>query len=299
MSMPSSRSGALIFCALLLTAAQGWLSELRPTSGPLPQAEIAPLASLEYSDASVQELRAEIKQNLAAYSNGRGVRVTFRYYELKPEDTFFHVMTRTMLDHDTLSTVNNLATLWDVEAGEKWLIPNMRGAAVSLEDLRGEGESASAAVALPGRPGYYFVPGRRLDPADKTYFNLSVFVRPVEGRVSSPYGSRLDPFTNKAKFHKGIDIACPVGTPVKASASGKVVYAGVMGGYGKLVIIEHPGGYRSLYGHLSQIHVKSGQSVSQGKRIADSGATGRVTGPHLHYEISKKGKPMNPHFNGS
>ena len=105
---------------------------------------------------------------------------------------------------------------------------------------------------------------------------------------------RVDPFTNKHKFHKGIDIACPIGSKVHASAKGKIIFTGVMGGYGNLVIIEHSNGYQTLYGHLKSIRVKVNQMVSQGDEIALSGNTGNVTGPHLHFEVKRKGKNILP-----
>lgn len=101
----------------------------------------------------------------------------------------------------------------------------------------------------------------------------------------------------RGRLHAGIDLGTPMGTPIKASNSGKVSYAGTMGGYGLVVDIDHCGKYTTRYAHLSQALVKKGQSVSQGQFIAKSGNTGFGTGPHLHFEIrigGRQGTAQNP-----
>lgn len=118
-----------------------------------------------------------------------------------------------------------------------------------------------------------------------------LFIHPLKGagRVSSTYGPRW------GTFHKGIDYAAPAGTPVYASAAGKVIYSGYnSGGYGKLVIIEHSNGYQTYYAHNSSLYVNVGETVSQGERIAGVGSTGDSTGNHLHFEIRRNGTPVNP-----
>lgn len=118
---------------------------------------------------------------------------------------------------------------------------------------------------------------------------------PVKGRISSPYSTaRKNPVTGKVKPHTGVDIAAPNGTPVRASASGKVTWAGPRGGYGLQVRIDHGGGTETSYAHLSKIAVSAGSSVSQGEIIGYVGSTGQSTGNHLHYEVRKNGVPINP-----
>ena len=116
---------------------------------------------------------------------------------------------------------------------------------------------------------------------------------PVKGVVTSGVGWRLDPFgTGKLAFHRGIDIAVPAGTPVRATRKGRVIFAGVRRGYGSTVIVEHANGDRTLYGHNSQVAVTSGDLVESGTVLAYSGNTGRSTGPHLHYEQIPSGRPV-------
>ncbi len=118
---------------------------------------------------------------------------------------------------------------------------------------------------------------------------------PVEnGVITSGVGIRVDPFgSGKLVFHRGIDIAVPVGTPVHATRKGKVAFAGERRGYGFTVIVEHSNGDRTLYGHNSMVRVSPGESVEPGTIIAFSGNTGRSTGPHVHFEQLPSGRPIN------
>lgn len=117
---------------------------------------------------------------------------------------------------------------------------------------------------------------------------------PVKGRVSSGFGSRFHPIDKKMKFHAGLDLAVPTGTSVRAAADGVVKFAGASGGYGNLVILEHPDGRETRYGHLKQILVSEGEKVSAGQQFALSGSTGKSTGPHLHFEVRENGQVVNP-----
>lgn len=120
------------------------------------------------------------------------------------------------------------------------------------------------------------------------------FQMPVNGRISSDFGTRFHPIDKRAKFHGGIDIAVPSGTKVAASADGIVKFAGWKGGYGNTVIISHADGSETLYGHNSRLLVAEGQKVNGGDPVSLSGSTGKSTGPHLHFEIRRDGKLVNP-----
>ncbi|HIQ25588.1 MAG TPA: hypothetical protein EYH43_06385 [Persephonella sp.] len=117
---------------------------------------------------------------------------------------------------------------------------------------------------------------------------------PLYGRITSRFGWRKDPFTGKRAFHSGLDFRASYKQPVFATANGKVVYAGWGKGYGKMVKIKHKYGYTTLYAHLYYIKVRSGQRVKAGQIIGYAGSTGRSTGVHLHYEIRRYGKLINP-----
>lgn len=117
---------------------------------------------------------------------------------------------------------------------------------------------------------------------------------PVKGWISTGFQWRRDPFTGKRKFHKALDIVAPWGSPVRAAARGRVIFQGWDGSYGLKITISHGYGYKTVYGHLSRILVHKGQWVKKGEIIGNVGSTGRSTGPHLHFEVWKRGKPINP-----
>ncbi|MCX7709445.1 MAG: peptidoglycan DD-metalloendopeptidase family protein [Clostridia bacterium] len=119
-------------------------------------------------------------------------------------------------------------------------------------------------------------------------------LRPTEGRISSNYGGRRDPFQNRKKFHEGIDFAADYGQNIKAAAAGKVVFSDYTGGYGYNVIIDHGNNLSTLYGHCSRLLVKEGQTVKKGDVIAKVGSSGRSTGSHLHYEVRISGEQVDP-----
>ncbi|HZP36242.1 MAG TPA: M23 family metallopeptidase [Methylomirabilota bacterium] len=117
---------------------------------------------------------------------------------------------------------------------------------------------------------------------------------PVRGALNSRFGMRPSPWTGESEFHRGLDISAPRGTPVRAPASGVVVFAGTNGEYGNAVILDHGRDLRSLYGHLQELKVKPGEQVQRGDVIALTGNTGRTSGPHLHYEIQIHGQAVDP-----
>lgn len=113
-------------------------------------------------------------------------------------------------------------------------------------------------------------------------------------RVTSPYGPRYDPVNKRKSKHHGLDLAAPMGTPILATAPGKVVFAGWKGRYGRTIDVDHGNGIRTRYAHLRKILVKRGQEVGFREQIGLLGSSGRSTGPHVHYEVKVNGKPFNP-----
>ncbi|MDQ2180304.1 M23 family metallopeptidase [Marinifilum sp. D714] len=113
-------------------------------------------------------------------------------------------------------------------------------------------------------------------------------------RLSSKFGNRFHPTLYRWRFHGGVDMACPKGTDIHIPADGVIVKSGWNGGYGNYIKVKHGNGYETIYGHLSKVSVKKGQKVNKGDVIGKVGSTGRSTGPHLHYEIIKNKKRVNP-----
>lgn len=133
-----------------------------------------------------------------------------------------------------------------------------------------------------------FIPNAKL--------RFSDYILPVGwGRISSFYGLRRHPILRVRRFHKGLDMPRPRGTPVKAAREGRVIFAGWKAGYGRLVIVRHPDGLTTHYGHLGSIAVQQGAWVKQGKLVGRVGSSGLSTGPHLHFEVHDKyGRSLNP-----
>jgi murein DD-endopeptidase MepM/ murein hydrolase activator NlpD len=120
------------------------------------------------------------------------------------------------------------------------------------------------------------------------------FIRPVDGRISSPFGYRIHPIFKVKKMHTGVDMSASMGTPIRAADSGTVIQAGWRGGYGQAVVISHGDGLATLYAHQSKILVSVGDTVTRGDIIGKVGSTGYSTGPHLHFEVRVNGTPVDP-----
>lgn len=268
------------------------------------------LASLDYKNPALKELREDVKHNLRVSRSNLtriGLRpLVFYKYTVQDKDNFFKIMARTGMDIDTISSVNKLSSPYDLQKGMTLLIPNMRG--IFDPEERPEHKKAQMEIAReysidprllvfdPGRKEW-FIPGRGLGREEREFFYGMAFLRPLEEAVvSSRFGNRLDPFTKERTFHGGVDLAAPQGTQIHASADGVVVFAGQKGGYGNLIILRHRLGYETRYGHLSEIMVKKGQKLEKGAILGRVGMTGRATGPHLHFEVRRFSKRQRPSF---
>lgn len=150
--------------------------------------------------------------------------------------------------------------------------------------------SATAATATPPAAAGSPTTAATTDPADAG----ETWQLPVQGRVTSPFGMRTHPVTGVYKLHTGTDFAAATGTPIGAASGGVVRSAGYQNGNGNTVVIDHGNGISTVYGHASELLVKSGQRVEAGQEIAEAGSTGYATGPHLHLEVRKDDTPMNP-----
>ena len=136
---------------------------------------------------------------------------------------------------------------------------------------------------------------RNATTADWFKANSAPNLWPVEGQVTASFGERIDPFNGEGAFHSGVDIGSSYGGPVIAPADGVVTHSEIMGGYGKMIMIDHGNGISTRFGHLSGFAVTSGQAVHRGDVIGYVGTSGRSTGPHLHYEVRINDTPVNPY----
>ncbi|MGE5587447.1 MAG: M23 family metallopeptidase [Clostridia bacterium] len=170
------------------------------------------------------------------------------------------------------------------------------GGAQSGDGVAAPSRESAATPEAAGKQGLGASPraaSSSLTPANSSR-DSGTLEAPVSGRVTYGFGYRIHPIYKRRLFHEGIDIVAPAGAPVRAAASGRVIHAGPCGTYGNLVELDHGGGLTTLYAHCSRVLVRSGAKVRAGQKIAEVGSTGLSTGPHLHFEVSLNGKPMDP-----
>jgi murein DD-endopeptidase MepM/ murein hydrolase activator NlpD len=234
--------------------------------------------------------------------------VSIQTYTIRSGDTLEKIAKRFGLRQDTIISINNLRSQSSIRQGVQLRIPNMDGihhrvrSGESLSSIsRTYGVDMTAVVdandlasATISSGQTLFIPKARLASATLREFYGERFIWPAKGRISSPYGYRIQPFTGLRSFHSAIDIVLPVGTRVKATSEGKVGDTGYNSVFGNYVILKHANGYQSLYAHLSSISVKEGSFVDQSATVGLSGNSGQSTGPHLHFSIFKNGQALDP-----
>jgi len=234
--------------------------------------------------------------------------LTFASHTLRQGDIIGNIAVQTGLSEDTLISVNGIRNTRLLQIGHSLRIPNQDGifytvrrgdTLESLAERHGTTASHIKAVneLFSDNITYnisLFIPGARMNWVERQEINGDLFIWPVVGRITSPYGFRRCPFTGVRQFHTGIDIGAPTGTPVRAAMSGRVAHVGYDRVFGNMVIINHHSGFRTLYAHLSTIRVRPGAAVQTGERIGDVGSTGLSTGPHLHFTVFRHGATVNP-----
>lgn len=273
---------------------------------------VTKLDNLDYqSNPALRALRDDVKKALFTVKSRRSdsnlPELKFYSYRVKERENFWVILSKCSMDMDTLMTVNGLTSPFQVVPGTVLYIPNMRGIVIPGEKKREIYQVLASEkidiryVRTANRSSdldkkFIFIPCGRISALERSMFFGTAFLSPVkEGVTTSGFGTRRSPFdSRRMEFHKGIDIGLPAGTKIYASRSGEVVFSGYEEGYGNLVILEHEFGYQTFYGHLSKGLVKEGDKIGPGQLIALSGNTGRSTGPHLHFEIRKNGRSMNP-----
>lgn len=198
------------------------------------------------------------------------------FYTLRKGEKVELVCKRYQVDLERTRKVNPTIDLLSLKPGDEIFLPGARPEAVA--EVRMEGKKGKI---LPSKDSSAPRGGRS-------------YRWPVMGRINSPFGWRRHPVTRRRDFHTGIDIKAGRGMLIRSSRDGRVAYSGWMGGYGKVVVIEHSGGQSTFYAHCSSLLVAQGAKVGQGQNIARVGTTGRSTGPHLHFEVRKGNSPVNP-----
>ena len=265
------------------------LSRLAPAPSPLaPAADVGDLRG----GMDLEPLPLDIKQ-----------------YRVRPGDNLSVIAARFGLSLDTVASLNRTAGVGVhlLAVGELIRLPNQDGIYLPVGDdldalslrhgvlpetvLRTNGVTRQVLTSSTE----LFFPGVQHSGRELTLTIGAAFARPANGWVSSGFGPRADPFTGRRRFHRGVDIAAPRGTPVRATQGGRVAAVGRGAVLGNYIIVSHfLAGYSSLYGHLDRIYVGRGEVVRRGETVGRVGSTGRSTGPHLHFEIRRGNIQLNP-----
>ncbi len=268
--------------------------------------EVDQMVELEGTESQAQDLVEEKKE------------VTVEYYTVKKGDSLYKISKHIGQDIDVLVANNPEVGSGFLKIGQRLKILSENGIhykvrkgdslsriasryKVKIADIMQDNSLDSTNIAIGQNlfvknPNLSFAKAN-LNSGGKRSSNSSGvnFAWPIKWRgVTSSFGRRYHPVLKRYIFHAGIDLRARTGTALYSPAEGTVIYAGWASGYGRLIKIKHNKGYSTRYGHLNDLKVRKGQKVTKGQLIGTTGKTGRVTGPHLHYEIRKNGKPLNP-----
>lgn len=223
-------------------------------------------------------------------------------HKVKSGETLWEIAHQHGLNIDSLIGANNISNMNSIKPGQEFKILPIKGILYRVSP----GESLASIAAKFNLKVSTVMKDNNISDSSKLRIDQKLILRnakpefsyqdrldqkfmyPIQSRITSYYGPRW------GRMHEGLDFAAPMGSPIRAVSSGRVVYSGWATGYGKVVIIEHQKGLRTLYAHNSKLLVRAGQSVVKGQTITRSGSTGNSTGPHLHFEVQVNGRPENP-----
>lgn len=270
-------------------------SSFRPMPGP------------DFAKGSIDSMGSDLEVSLTeAETEDRGLYYTV--YQIQKGDTVSGIADLFDITVDTVLSANNIQSARSLKPGQLLKIPNMAGiiyATKSGDTVQSIAEKYSisadrlietngllATELAPDKT--LFLPDAKLPTAVLREISGDLFRWPVRGVITSWFSWRRDPFSGKNSFHNGLDIGVPMGTPIGAGMEGTVSETGYSPIMGKYVILQHSGGWKTLYAHMSSISVQEGKYVSRGGRIGLSGNTGYSTGPHVHFSVFKNGKAVNP-----
>lgn len=246
---------------------------------------------------------------------GKINRVVVGQYEIQPQDTLASVSKTFGSAPYYIRSTNRLNSV-NLVPGQTLVVHNGKGMLYQVRERNGRTESlhdiakkynlSAVRLAQANRlPGVALSSSQWLEPGRVIFLptvrlRFTDYLMPVaraqgQRMISSGYGYRRHPISRERRFHRGLDMPRPAGSPVRAAREGTVIFSGWRGAFGRLVIIKHEGGLRTWYGHLSSMSVEPGQRVAKGALIGRVGSSGLATGPHLHFEVRDRyGNALNP-----
>lgn len=267
------------------------------------------MAKLQRGDSLFDQINAD----MAAYYKARARKTALPAlnlvrYLVKDGETLYTIAARLNMPHSTLASLNHVSNASQVQTGRELIIPNLPGIFLSLaprtqlEQLLfnrlGERMDLGEAIRFQTSNGideFRYFPSEDFSPRERLAFLGSLFRTPLASyRLSSGFGPRRNPISGQLIHHDGIDMVAPAGTPVLAAGDGTILETGRDPVYGIFLIIDHSGGYETVYAHLQRTLAKKGQTVSSGDPVGLVGTTGETTGAHLHFEIHYNGSPRDP-----
>ncbi|MBN2546710.1 MAG: M23 family metallopeptidase [Spirochaetes bacterium] len=235
-------------------------------------------------------------------------KVNYFKYRVQKNDTIEKIAKKFKVTSDTILLANNIKKSRNLRAGTLLTIPDQNGRVVIVKnndsilkfakiygiswEKISDANDLESSVIHPGSK--LFIPESQMTKYEKNQYYEQIFIWPVKGRITSYFGSRIDPFTGIYGFHTGIDIKCKIGTKVACVKDGKVVFTGYQKVYGNFIMVKHSDNVITTYAHLDKIEVQKNMEIKQGDYLGTVGTSGRTTGPHLHFEVTKNGKYIDP-----
>lgn len=222
----------------------------------------------EFKDIFTNNLESNPRKKTKdqSYNGSSSEELQYTYYIVKENDTFDSIADEFNVKVSQIKELNGYDVELKPEVGDELIVPVSKHKSKQKPKKKKKKEVSSS----------------------KPSSSSSLYIWPVNGKFTSGFGKR------GGKLHDGIDVSAPRGTEVIASRTGKVIHAGRLSGYGNLVVLKHDENYFTAYAHLTKIFVKKGAFVKQGKKVGTVGNTGKSRGPHLHFEIRYKTKPIDP-----
>ena len=260
------------------------------------------ITELQSRNPMFKQYQQEIEQNYKNIAKGDATSLSIYSYTAQKNETIMTIAARCNVTQESLATLNRISSADSSIEGKEILLPTVAGLFIcttpntTLEHIltKKNYDNSTLCYNILGTK-FCFLPGERFEPTERAFFLDSAMTSPLpQGILTSSYGMRISPISGMEKFHHGVDLAAPVGTPVLACRGGIVETCGKDNVYGNYIVLKHDNNTQSLYAHLSKIEVTEGSRVERGNKIGLVGTTGMSTGPHLHFEMRMNGHSQVP-----